>query len=311
MSSAISGACAPNGPIGDADLAVMAAGRFAFVKLMAANHTPADVRRIRAVLPNAQFILRLRDSRYPSGAYPSYTTYAAQAARDVLAFYAEGVRVAQTDNEPNHPAAWGQAEFGPSQYQWWAKRVGWTLSGMRARGQLPRDVVLVSPPLSWSPGLWRRSLQNMYDLDDWLAGYGDTSNESEPPLLRCFDAVGANCYFQSSSGMFDPSFGRSFEQLHDMAGDGDRPLYILEYADSRCDETPPPPAPLIEQSRIDEYPVYVRWLSQEFSYVRAACAFLVGGTPDWQRFRVSETVARALYDGPPRVKKRPNGPWAV
>jgi hypothetical protein len=43
----------------------------------------------------------------------------------------------------------------------------------------------------------------------------------------------------------------------------------------------------------EEYPEWLGWLAT-FQYVEAAYVFILGGTDDWEGFRVTQTIVEAM-----------------
>lgn len=293
----ISGLHGPNAPWGADDYRIARLMGARSVKLMrtaGTEHTAADLLTLRSQ-GVTDFTVRLRDSREPDGHYPSASDYVWGVLPSVRVFYSLGVRRLQVDNEPNVPGMWDREGFGPWQYQFFMRHVVGLL-----RAALPPDVVLVSPPLSFSPGLWRLGGANPtpYVLDDWLAAYHWTDGGRQPSLWRIFDEVGANVYWQSERQMQDTSYGLAYEQLH--ARSGGMGVCVLEYANSS-------EGPGVEEARCAQYP---EWLSQASSsgMVRRAYAYISpGATPDWAAFRITDSVALAMAEAELRGQSRAVG----
>lgn len=209
-------------------------------------------------------------------------------------FYPFGVRRFQVDNEPNQPLMWDSPAFGPWQYQFFMRHVMHLL-----RARLPRDVVLVSPPLSYAPALWRLGGDNPtpFVLDDWLAAYHWTDGGRMPNLWRVFDEVGANVYWQSLRQMNDPSYGLAYEQLHGRSGQ--MTVCVLEFANSASrayDDHGQPKYTLaqVNEMRRAQYP---EWLAEAEAggFVSRAYAYIgPGATEDWADYRLTDGVAASM-----------------
>lgn len=284
----------PNAPFTSADFDIVRIMQAQSVKLLSTagtQHTPDDVARLRA-LGVGHFTVRLRDSREPDGHIPSYWEYAAHCIIGIQAFYAVGVRNFQVDNEPQY--LWAQQDVGPWQYQWFIKRAVPII-----RQNVPGDVRLISPPLSFSPALWSHGPQNptAWLLDDWFAAFAYTDGGQEPSVYSLFDAVGANCYFQSDRQMRDPSFGECWETVHGKSGG--KPVVILEWASSANELTDAEGNPRytpaqVEALRIAQYPEYLA-RAKDSGVVEASYVYIsAGATPDWADFRVTPNLARAM-----------------
>lgn len=298
----LSGAHLPNGHITSEDLRLFTAGGFRSAKLLATDHTPDDVFLIRLMAPRTEFVVRLPNSRRADGRYPGVREYAEKCAGYIQHFVAAGVYVFQLDNEPNDLDAWNQQHFGPKDYTWFMRRVIPLL-----RTLIPEGVKLISPPLSWSPGLWHIEGRNLYMLDEWQDAYV-VAEPGLPSLLQQCDLVGANVYWMEPSEIYDPSYGHSWERLWEISGH--KKVVICEYGNSLCDRKPTPPPPAeIERARVRDYPVFLKW-TRGFEDVLSAHVFLIGGTPQWRKFAISPAIAGAV--APPRSRgKRPNGPVGV
>ena len=160
----------------------------------------------------------------------------------------------------------------------------------------------MSPPLSFSPRLWHHDSGNPTDfvLDEWLAAYGwkirAANAEDRVSMWDVFNAAGATVYWQYARQMADPSFGACYRTVHERSGG--KKVVVLEWASSANELEDSNGKPLytaseVEALRIAQYP---DWVAQAAAsgIVVAGYAFLVGGTPHWLGFRVSEKLARAL-----------------
>lgn len=291
------GAHAPNGPITSDDIQTMRIMGAQAVKLMAADHSPTDV----AKFPGMTVIVRLPDSRHADGTYSYAPAYAMECAAYAKMFAKEGVTLFQWDNEPN--IQWRQSEYGAWPYQEWCRQALRTF-----RANVPSSVKLISPPLSWSPAYWRSIPDNRAGtaLDDWRAAFRWTDKGQRPMLWSLFDYAGANVYWQYKEQLADPSFGLSYEQVHD---DSQLPVWVTEFA---CSANEPPlklPGGQVEQLRMRLYPQWLQGCRTD-GYVEGACVFIVGGTPEWQGYKLTPAVAACMAPQPKR-SKRINGPTAA
>lgn len=295
--NSILGLHAPNSGFTTADYRAVDLMGAPSVKLLytaGTRHTPSDLLTLRA-RGVQDFTVRLRDTREPDGRYVGAQEYVERVVPAARMFYALGVRRLQIDNEPNVPGMWDREGFGPWQYQFFMRYVVHLL-----RAALPSDVVLVSPPLSYSPGLWRLGGANPtpFVLDDWLAAYHWTDGGRQPSLWRCFDEVGANVYWQSERQMRDTSYGLAYEQLSARAGG--MPVTVLEFGNSAEGINR-------DEARRVQYP---EWLSEarESGLVRRAYVFISpGATDDWAGFRLTWEQAAAMSEADLRGQSRALG----
>lgn len=284
------GAHAPNSALLPQDFDTLRTGKFQAVKLLViegCEHKPADVMAIRAVLPIAHFYVRLPDSRSPDGTYPKAETWARKLATIARSFMAVGVNSFQIDNEAQYQ--WDKPDFGPFNYQAFMRDAVFYL-----RRLIP-TARLISPPLSWSPALWKHDKNNPtpYTLDEWLEAYSWRGADGRSPnLWQLFDRAGANVYWQSERQMHDPSYGASFRTVHERSGG--MPVVLCEYGNSMWHQSPQPPLQDVEEAMAAQYPQYLRWLHSMAPVVDAGFVYLVGGTLDWTGFRVTKVVAEAL-----------------
>lgn len=283
------GAHAPNASFTQADYDILRTGKFRSVKLMH-YHTAIEVGGCRA-MGVTDFTMRLPDSRRADGNYYNAEDYVALCIPIMRRNYVLGIKWYQVSNEDQF--LWVTREFGPWQAQWWYRRVVPML-----RAGMPPDVKLISPAMSFAPSLWSHGPQNptQNTLDDWLAAYMWTSAGTIPSFFSLWDSVGVDSYWQNERQMRDPSFGRNYEVVHQKSG-GMR-VDVCEWASSahelvNADGTPKLTPQEVEAIRIAQYP---DWLSDADSegYVRAAHCYLVGGTQDWQGFRVTQAVAHSM-----------------
>lgn len=289
----LQGLHAPNKSWTEADYDVIRAMQAQSVKLLTitgCQHTVDDVTRLKAIGVQ-HFTVRLWDSRDASGRILGDVEYANKCIATIQQFYKAGVRLFQTDNEPNFQYL--TQEAGPWQYQWLMKRVVPLI-----RAAVPADVKLISPPLSFSPAFWAHGGANpgVWLLDEWFAAFMFTNSGKEPSLWSLFDFVGANCYWQNDRQMGDPSFGECWEVVSQKAG-GKR-VVVLEWASSAHQLTNPDgssrywPAQ-VEALRIAQYPPYLARL-EDSGLVEASYAYLIGGTADWQGFKIDTALGRAM-----------------
>lgn len=276
----LSGLHLSNQRIGSADYETLRLMNAKACKLWAAVHNPADADALRRAFPGMALVVRTTDLPLP---FPNYAASVTERLFvEIGSFYHAGARYFQVWNELNT-----DPRFNPWTTQFYARLI---LLELRRRLDLAamKDALLISPPLSWSPGLWRRSESNPYELDEWLAAYAYTGGGKVPSLLDCFNLVGANCYFQNERQLADPSFGGSFERLQLMAGG--KSVVLCEYGLSPSQNQTPQQLGAL---RVQLYPAYLKWLQQYD--IHSAHAFISkGGTPDWEGFYVSDTVARAM-----------------
>lgn len=266
-------------------------GKFRSVKLMHTQdcmHTPADARAIRD-LGVEHLVVRLFNTREPNrGAYPAWWAYADRCITIIWWFYTEvGVRDFELDNEPNEEGAWDSLQFSPGAYQWYMRFVV-----ERIREHVPGDVRLISPALSFNPGLWSYNPNNKtaWVLDEWLAAYQWTEGGRVPSLLQIFDVIGDHPYWNSERQMRDGSYGRSYEQMHERSGG--KPVGCTEYAHSGHRTGMPPQE--VERQRIEQYPVWLRE-ADAYRYVLWSHLFISpGSNSDWQGFWPTQDVSRAM-----------------
>lgn len=296
MSLPLSGLHAPNAGLTSEDYRIVRLMASPSVKLMATagtQHTPADLLALRTFgVPD--FTVRVRDTREPDGRYPGAQEYVDAVVPTVRVFYALGVRRFQVDNEPNHPGMWDQQGFGPWQYQYFMRHVVGLL-----RAVLPPDVILVSPPLSFSSALWGLGGGNPtpYTLDDWFAAFHWTDGGSKPNLWRIFSEAGANVYWLSERQMRDTSYGLAYEQIH--ARSGGMRVCVCEYANSATRDYGPGGVPRwtlqqVNEARRQQYPVWLGEAQESGEVSRAYLYIAPGSTPDWADFRVTDAVAAAV-----------------
>lgn len=294
----LQGLHSPNKSFEQADYDVIHTMQAQSVKLLCiagCQHTTDDVAHLRTLGVN-HFTVRLWDSTDATGRILGIVEYANKCIATIKAFYAVGVRLFQVDNEPQYQ--FHTTEQGPWQYQFFLKRAMPII-----RANVPSDVKLISPPLSFSPALWSHGPQNptAWLLDEWFAAFMFTDKGNEPALWAMFDYTGANCYFQSDRQMHDPSFGECWEVVHQKSGM--KPVVVLEWASSvhelRDANGHPMYTPAqVEALRIAQYPVFTA-RAKESGVVAASYVYLgPGSTPDWAGFRVGIALGRAMRPVP-------------
>lgn len=277
------------------DLELLKLGGFDGVKLYATDgtrHTVEDAALLRAAGAK-RLCVRLPDTVHEDGRYPSSEEYA-HRCKDIINefYYRAGVKTFQVDNEPN--LLWLTFNYGPWQYQYFMRRAIPLL-----RSLVPLDVRLISPPLSFAPGLWSLGFPNpgMWILDDWLAAFGWTDGGRMPAMYRLFDAVGAHPYFQSERQLYDPSYGGCFQTMRYRSGG--MPVVCLEWGCSIHQAVMSDGARYtdegVEIARARLYPQWLRWVESEHPYVEGSYLFILpGATPDWAGFFLTERGARAI-----------------
>ena len=312
----LSGLHAPNTAIQAVDRAVMQAGHFDTVKLWSAVHGPDDVDRVRAVLPQATIMVRLPDFPVPN--VPNLPgTYAAEAWNVISAFHSRGVTLFQVGNEPQYdyryrkgyrnpgePQAWAGAEdWGPGQFCFYMRE---SMHQLWQRIWIAQwwDVRLVSPPLSWSPGMWSLGQYNptAWTLDQWRSAF-----KSAPPpprkgeyaqwqpgksFYQLFSCVGSNVYWTSEDKIADPSFGASYGELWRDSGGMD--VVVCEYGLDTRGAKQPISADQRQAMFASQYHQWLDLLSAA-PYAEAAYCFVSpGATPDWDAFKISPQTATSM-----------------
>ena len=301
----LSGLHAPNQAFSTDDYRVIGLAGNGTVKLLViegCEHTVADLLTLRS-RGVKDFTVRLRDTRaHRTGIYPKADDYVEAILPTISAFYALGVRRFQLDNEPNVEGMWDHRGYGPDNYQYFIRHV---LRLLRPR--IPADVILVSPPLSYSPGLWRhdppgtpweqRVNKTDFILDQWIAAYHFTDGGNQPSLWQIFDEVGANVYWESERQMIDPSFGAAHEQLH--ARSGRMKVCVLEFANSASRARDEHGQPVYTMSEVHEmrraqYPEWLRGC-RELGYVTRTYVYISpSATSDWWDYRLTDAEAVAI-----------------
>lgn len=284
---------------------LICAGNFKGAKLMvieSCKHTTTDALLLQAQSIDAvNIVVRVYDSRHMNGDYWGFPEYGQAVASVINSFYREaGCRVFQIDNEPNWQ--WTRQGFGPYQFRWFMSHALEVI-----RGWIPRDVVLVCPPLSWSPALWRHDPPNTppnkrqnptdFILDEWLECFDFTDHGKIPSFWKLFDRVSANAYYQKENQLDDPSYGRCYQPVHEHSGFMD--VDVLEWASSAHLLVSPEGKPVytpheVEVLRTRQYPEWLRAASSR-GYVRTAFSWISSGaTIDWAGFYLTNEVASAM-----------------
>jgi hypothetical protein len=111
------------------------------------------------------------------------------------------------------------------------------------------------------------------NFDGWLKENAENIRECE------YTAV--HCYWQNKEQLVQEPYGLGYLAYH--RAYPDRPLLMLEYGNS-ADWAG-------DKEKCAEYPAYVASLPD---YVKAACAFILGGTEDWKQFHLTIAQADAL-----------------
>jgi len=163
------------------------------------------------------------------------------------------------DNEPNlHPEASGD---------WYAERFTRWYRAVAASFRFFDDAghwQLIMPAMCPAPGR---------NLEYWHHINRENFLESE--------AIGVHCYWQDGNQLGDPRYGRLYAYLHRLYPG--KPIYVLEYANSSDYAT--------GEFKAREYAQFIVGLP---SYVRAAFAFILAGTEEWQKFFLSDKELAAL-----------------
>lgn len=299
----LSGLHAPNRALSPATYDVIKAGAFRAVKLLniaGCQHSLAEARACLAA-GASEIMLRLPDSRLPSGNYPSYTNYAQACITAINEWHGGiGCKLYQVDNEPNW--TWTRKGFGPANYQWFMHHALPLI-----RHGVPGDVELVCPPLSFAPALWhhdppgtppeKRVNPTDFILDDWFDAYGYTDAEEPHSLMQLFDRIGSNCYFQSAHQMADPSFGANYQTmfikslgLQGVVGEWASSAHKLVDGEGKPLYTPAQ----INALRTEQYPRWVAQASQAECVDASFCWLGPSATAEWTPYELTTAVAGAM-----------------
>ncbi len=257
------GAHLPNGPLTTDDLAVLAAGRFGAIKAMW-YHSPEAVRACRRVLgPDTHVLVRLPDSS--DTIIPSARDYAARCARHIQWMHDRAnAWDFQLDNEPQYQHAWGPG----AAWQWQAFMTD-VIPDLKR--QMPAGCRLGFTPLSHPA------------LDLWL-----TATKRVAALC---DFVCVHSYWQAADHRWHSGLGGNAPAFH--AWLPDKPVVVTEFGSSISEARPALAPAEVEARMVAEYPGWLEWAAG-LGYIEAAYVYLVGGTPDWEGFRVTRAVAAAM-----------------
>ena len=281
----LSGIHAPNAAFTLEDYHSIDLGRFRACKVMH-YHNHADVvtlrshgvQRIMVRLPDSVF-QRSDGTQY----IPSYSDYGDALIERALYFYQAGVREGQVDNEPN--ISWRPHKLGPWDYRAFMFDV---LEYIRPR--LPLDYRLGFPSVSfadqWMPMEWlapQRDLAERFDFlcvnSYWQSGRVGAANILAGPMT--WSQFGGNCAWYETW----------------LPG---KPIQIAEYGNSIHEQGGHTDAQLLA-FKMEQYPLYLRWLSGHSAVEAAYCFIAPGATNDWAGFRVTPQVAAAMGAGMPPV----------
>ena len=268
----LTGACAPNGPITAQDITTFRMAGFRAAKLLASDHMPSDVALLK-LQGVEKFLVRLFDT-YNSVRDFKEGQYVADCVGVIERFYPEGVRDYEVDNEPN--ITWLARGLNEWQYRYYMLRV---IPEIRrqvvAKGM--RDVRLGFAPLS---------LAIEYNPKAWLWVCKD--------VVEICDFVCINNYWQFPKYAYWREFGGACVWYHELFPK--KELQITEWGNSLVHSNPPPTQAQIEAAQVEQYPAWLKWISQ-FGYVSATYVFQVGGTQEWAGFKLTDKAARAIGCG--------------
>lgn len=276
----ISGIHAPNASISPSTLEIIQRGGFRAAKLMA-YHTAAEVATLRTA-GVTHFTVRTRDSvwrKHDGSQYiPSFHDYGDALVADLIKFYNMGIKDGQIDCEPNISWAAVHSEYDP----WIYRAFMLDVLGYIAP-KLPPDLRLGFPPLSFSP---------QYEPNHWLDVLAD--------LAPRFQFLCVNSYWQSSRTGEDnilagpmtwQQFGGNCEEYHRRFSS--MTMQIVEWGNSIHERQLFTPAQ-VDAFRVEQYPIYLRWLPAH-PYVEAAfCWIAPKATSDWTGFEITPAVASAM-----------------
>lgn len=258
------------------------------------KHTLADMAELRRRGARV-FVIRAPDTRLPGlGRFRGAGEYADLVIAECQPFVDAGAQYVELDTEPQWN--WFEDGFGPMNYQEYMRGV------VQALGRWPElnRVRLVSPPLSFSPGLWRpRSGDNPHNpgpftLDDWSAAYQWSDYaQDKPPLYSLFDVLGATVYWGSARHRLDPSYGRGYMTVHHWFGR--KRVLVTEFGLSTPDAMS---AAERERQMAAAYPLWLAHARMS-GVVVGSIMFIHGGTPDWWKFVPTDAVLRATGGATP------------
>ena len=274
----LSGLHLPNAPVTQTDLDVLGIGQFQCAKIMS-YHTIADVTNARS-RGVKRFLVRLPDSvwKHPDGReyIPSFSDYGDSVVERALYFYQAGLTDGQVDNEPN--ISWKAHNLGPWVYRAFMLDV---LNYIRPR--LPADYRLGFPSVSfateWMPMEWLAPMRDLADRFDflcinsyWQSGRTGTANILAGPMTWLQFGGNVTWYETWLPG---------------------KPIQVAEWGNSIHEQGGHSPAQ-IEAFKMEQYPLYLKWLNGHRAVEAAYCFIGPGATQDWEGFKVSPAVAHAI-----------------
>ena len=312
----------PNSPDTVAALRVASAMGAESVKLLyteGTHHTLQDLLALHAV-GITHVLVRLRDSVYhrPDGStyIPFLTRYAQDLLDDILLWYERGVREFSVDNEPNW--LWTTPVLGPSDYVWYMKRVlALVREGLLRHGAT--GVILVSPPLSWSPALWQHDPEGTppeerlnptsWVLNDWTAAYSAINPQAEEaherfPFWASFDRVGCTVYWQFGQDVRNPSYGASWYEAY--LRSGYRRIVVLElgqtanrlyHTDPEGNVVPIFTPQQLYRNRVVQYRDWLYWAGGSGIVEGTYFWIAQGATDEWRGELVTVDLAREIAKG--------------
>lgn len=245
--------------------------------LLMPEHGADVVMAVRDCNPRAWFVARLPNSQGADGVVPSPARYADRCLAYIEEWHRIGIYDFQIDNEPMIQPFWGKD--GGWRYQNFMGEVYPLL-----RRGVPKSARIGFPPLVrpyWQGATWG---EQEAALSEWRRACQD--------LAAKFDWIAVHSYWQSPGDMLNPLFGANATVNH--AWHPSKPIIVTEFGNSTGDiPDPGVPYPAIEQIMIAQYPKWVAW-AREMPYIEGAYCFLLGGTDQWSKFRISRRVAQAL-----------------
>ena len=199
-----------DGPVQPPDLEVIKAARIEAVKFLSSAQ-PADVDQVRALRPDAFFMVRMFagfNNRIVTPAdFCSWMEY------ELKPFYERGVRYFEVHNEPNlQIEGWG--------YTWQDGRqfAAWFIDVIRRLRMLYPAAKFGYPGLSPGYNIPGQRLE--------LALFLDQSDEA----ARAADWVGCHCYWQDEAGLRQPSGGLGYEDYRRRFPD--KLLFVTEFSNT-------------------------------------------------------------------------------
>ena len=239
-----------DGPVQPPDLEVIKAARIEAVKFLSSAQ-PADVDQVRALRPDAFFMVRMFagfNNRVVTPAdFCSWMEY------ELKPFYERGVRYFEVHNEPNlQIEGWG--------YTWQDGRqfAAWFLEVMRRMRQLYPAAKFGFPGLSPGHNIPGQRLE--------LALFLDQADEA----ARAADWVGCHCYWQDEASLRQPVGGLGYEDYRRRFPD--KLLFITEFSNT---------SPTVDaQSKGAQYVEFYRRL-RVAPGIGAAFAFVVSASANF------------------------------